>query len=59
THTPEVLKNLKKHHCFIVEKENSESDVWRIDDIEGIRSQDNLYTKYMSGALGGVPMIGR
>lgn len=58
THTPEVLKNLKKHHCFIVEKENSESDVWRIDDIEGIRSQDNLYTKYMSGALGGVPMIG-
>lgn len=59
THTPEVLKNLKKHHCFIVEKENSESNVWRIDDIEGIRSQDNLYTKYMSGALGGVPMIGK
>ncbi|MBM0493428.1 AAA family ATPase [Aeromonas jandaei] len=59
THTPEVLKHLKKHHCFIVEKENSESDVWRLDDIDGIRSQDNLYSKYMSGALGGIPMVGR
>ncbi|MBS4636461.1 AAA family ATPase [Aeromonas caviae] len=59
THTPEVLKHLKKHHCFIVEKSNSESEVWRLDSIEGIRSQDNLYTKYMSGALGGIPMVGR
>ncbi|HHW4402955.1 TPA: AAA family ATPase [Aeromonas hydrophila] len=59
THTPEVLKHLKKHHCFIVEKQNSESDVWRLDDIEGIRSQDNLYSKYMSGALGGIPMVGK
>lgn len=59
THTPEILKYLKKHHCFIVEKSNSESEVWRLDDIEGIRSQDNLYTKYMSGALGGIPMVGR
>lgn len=58
THTPEVLKHLKKHHCFIVEKENSLSSVWRLDEIDGLRSQDNLYVKYMTGAIGGVPNIG-
>lgn len=58
THTPEVLKHLKRHHCFIVEKENSVSSVWRLDEIDGLRSQDNLYVKYMTGAIGGVPNIG-
>ncbi len=56
-HTPEILKRLKKHHVYLVEKENSVSESWRLDDIIGLRSQDNLYSKYMTGALGGVPDI--
>ncbi|HCR4019790.1 ATP-binding protein [Morganella morganii] len=56
-HTPEILRRLKKHHVYLVEKVNSMSESWRLDDIIGLRSQDNLYAKYMTGALGGVPDI--
>lgn len=56
-HTPEILKILKKHHVYLVEKVDSASEAWRMDDIVGLRSQDNLYSKYMTGALGGVPDI--
>lgn len=56
-HTPEILKRLKKHHVYLTEKENSFSESWRLDDIVGLRSQDNIYSKYMTGALGGVPDI--
>lgn len=55
SHTPQVLSVLRKQHCFLVEKHNSESEVWRIDQIEGIKERDNLYTKYINGILGGIP----
>lgn len=55
THTPQVLDVLRKQHCYLVEKHDSESEVWRIDDIEGIKERDNLYSKYVNGLLGGVP----
>ncbi|UBX28756.1 AAA family ATPase [Arsenophonus apicola] len=56
-HTPEVLNNLKKHNVYLVEKSDCESTAWRMDDIQGLRSQDNLYNKYITGALGGIPDI--
>ncbi|WP_114196266.1 AAA family ATPase [Edaphovirga cremea] len=56
-HTAEVLKSLNKHNVYLVEKKNSVSEAWRLDDIQGLRSQDNLYSKYITGALGGVPDI--
>lgn len=56
-HTAEVLKKLNKHNVYLVEKDDSISDSWRLDDIVGLRSQDNLYAKYITGALGGVPNI--
>lgn len=56
-HTPEVLKHLKKHHVYLVEKNESASECWRLDEMKGLRSQDNLYSKYITGALGGVPDI--
>ncbi|EOF6185577.1 ATP/GTP-binding protein [Salmonella enterica] len=56
-HTAEILKSLKKHNVYLVEKSNSISEAWRLDDIQGLRSQDNLYAKYITGALGGVPNI--
>ncbi|WP_342341887.1 AAA family ATPase [Cedecea davisae] len=56
-HSPEVLKNLKKHHVYLVEKDDGKSECWRLDDVKGLRSQDNLYAKYITGALGGVPDI--
>jgi len=56
-HSPEVLKSLKKHHVYLVEKDDGKSECWRLDDIHGLRSQDNLYSKYITGALGGIPDI--
>lgn len=56
-HTPEVLNSLKKHNVYLVEKNDCESTAWRMDDIQGLRSQDNLYNKYITGALGGIPDI--
>lgn len=56
-HSPEVLKTLKKHHVYLVEKDEGESYCWRLDEMVGLRSQDNLYNKYITGALGAVPDI--
>lgn len=56
-HSPEVLKTLKKHHVYLVEKNKGESYCWRLDEMVGLRSQDNLYNKYITGALGAVPDI--
>ena len=56
-HTPEVLNILKKHQVYLVEKESLESDAWRLDEMVGIRADDNLYAKYQAGALGAVPNV--
>ncbi|WP_416413752.1 AAA family ATPase [Pantoea sp. App145] len=56
-HSPEVLKALKKHNVYVVEKNDAVSDCWRLDQVEGLRAQDNLYSKYITGAIGGVPEI--
>lgn len=54
-HTPEVLNLLKKHQIYLVEKEDLKSESWRLDDMVGLRSDDNLYSKYYAGALGATP----
>lgn len=56
-HTPEVLNLLQKHQILLVEKNNQCSEAWRADEIVGLRSDDNLYAKYMAGALGAVPEL--
>lgn len=54
-HTPEILNRLQKHQIYICEKEEQYSSAWRVDQISGIRADDNLYAKYMAGSLGGIP----
>lgn len=56
-HTPEILNVLKKHQVYLVEKENLKSDTWRLDNMVGLRSDDNLYAKYYAGSLGATPNI--
>ncbi|SJN14283.1 abortive infection protein, internal deletion [Halomonas citrativorans] len=56
-HTPEVLNLLQKHQIYLVEKRNQQSDAWRLDDMTGLRADDNLYAKYMAGALGATPEL--
>ena len=54
-HSPEVLDRLQKHQVYLVEKHNQCSEAWRLDEVSGLRADDNLYAKYMAGALGAVP----
>lgn len=55
-HAPEVLNILNKAQVTLVEKnEFGESLAYRLDSIDGIRSDDNLYAKYMAGAYGAIP----
>jgi len=56
-HTPEVLNLLQKHQVYLVEKQNQCSEAWRLDDMSGVRADDNLYAKYMAGALGATPNL--
>lgn len=57
-HAMEVLNILHKSQVMLVEKDaNNESSAWRLDSVEGIRSDDNFYAKYMAGAYGAVPQL--
>lgn len=56
-HTPEILNRLQKHQVYLCEKNDQSSRAWRLDDVVGLRSDDNLYAKYMAGALGAVPEV--
>lgn len=56
-HTPEILNTLQKHQVYLVEKECLSSEAWRLDEVTGLRADDNLYAKYMAGALYAVPEL--
>ncbi|MEZ9557693.1 ATP-binding protein [Vibrio sp. F12] len=58
THNAEVLKSLRRQHCYLVEKNEGISDAYRADEIEGLSARDNLYAKYISGSLGATPEFG-
>ena len=57
SHSIEVIGLLGKSQVFLVEKKDCESEAWRLDTMDGVRVQDNLYAKYMSGAYGAVPQL--
>lgn len=57
THSVEVLNQLQKSQILLVEKNDCTSEAWKLSDMEGVRSDDNFYAKYMSGAYGAVPRM--
>lgn len=58
THNHRILTNLDKQQIFLVEKNGSgDTEVWRLDEVEGVRADDNYYTKYMAGAFAAKPRI--
>lgn len=57
-HAPEILNTLHKSQVLLVEKDDHHvSDAWRLDEVKGVRADDNLYAKYMAGAYDAVPQI--
>jgi uncharacterized protein len=58
SHSMEVLNLLPKSQVILVEKDEfNESQAWRLDEVKGVRSDDNFYAKYMAGAYGAVPRL--
>lgn len=57
-HSTDIMKHLDKYQILLVEKdEYGYSKVIRLDEIKGVRSDDNLYAKYDAGAYGAVPNL--
>lgn len=58
-HNYSVLSSLEKQQIFLSDRdENGETDVWRLDDMKDIRTDENYYTHYLANCYGGKPRIG-
>lgn len=56
THSHIILSELDKYQVILVEKkDNCASESWRLDEVSGVRADDNYYSKYLAGAYGAVP----
>lgn len=56
THSHIVLSKLDKYQIIFTEKnEKGVSESWRLDEVSGVRADDNYYSKYIAGAYGAVP----
>ncbi len=56
SHSMDILNYLEKEQVILVEKDSRcRSSLFRLDELKGVRRDDNIYAKYMSGAYGGVP----
>jgi hypothetical protein len=52
------MNKLDMHQIFLTQKnDDGESLVYRLNDIEGIRTDENFLAKYMTGAYGAFPKI--
>lgn len=58
THSHLVLSKLDKYQIVLTEKnKNGSSESWRLDEMSGVRADDNYYSKYIAGAYGAIPKI--
>jgi len=56
-HSADVMSRLDKTQIMLVEKDpdDSTSSAWRLDELQGVRRDDNFIGKYNAGAYGAVP----
>lgn len=59
THQHFLLNDRTKTQIFLVEKdlESFESEIYRLDDVDGVRNDENYFQKYMAGVYGATPKI--
>ena len=59
THNSEIMDVLSKYRTVLVNKENNESYLYRLDEIDGdiIRNDRPLSPVYNSGKIGGKPKL--
>lgn len=54
-----ILSALDKQQITLVEKnKEGQTEAWRLDEVDGVRADDNFYAKYLAGAYGAIPRIG-
>ena len=57
-HSPHLLNLLDKYGIVLAEKnDKGESELWRLDEVKGVRLDDNYYAKYVAGAYGAIGNI--
>lgn len=57
-HATPVLRALQKYQIVIVDKNDEGiSRARRLDELEGVRIDDNFYEKYTKGEYGGIPNV--
>lgn len=60
THIPLLLEDRDKTQIYLVEKNKElSSEIYRLDEVDGVRNDDNFCNKYLSGAYGAVGNIRR
>lgn len=58
SHSHQLLAELDKQQITLVEKnEQGETEIWRLDDVTGVRADDNYFTKYIAGAYSAKPRL--
>jgi uncharacterized protein len=59
THQHMLLNDRTKSQIFLVERndERLESEIYRLDDVDGVRNDENYFHKYLAGVYGAVPNI--
>ena len=59
THQHLLLNDRTKTQIFLVEKdsESFESEIYRLDEVDGVRNDENYFQKYMAGVYGATPKI--
>lgn len=59
THQPLFLNDRDKTQIFLCYKEDYiNTEIYRLDDIEGVRNTENFFEKYLSGEYGATPRLG-
>ncbi|MFZ4762850.1 MAG: AAA family ATPase [Alphaproteobacteria bacterium] len=59
THQHLLLNDRTKTQIFIAEKNNAslETEIYRLDDVQGVRNDENYFHKYLAGTYGGTPDV--
>lgn len=57
SHAINIINTLQKEQIFMVEKIDCYSELWRLDQIQKVRRDDNYAAKYLAGAYGALPNI--
>ncbi len=58
THNHRLLESFDKQQITLTEKnDEGKTESWRLDEVRDVKSTDNYYTKYITGAYGARPRI--